>query len=163
MSRPVVVIATPWSPADIQAASELGYEIRRIAAALPGLQRLAAEAAGAAVLVLDAAVEVADELLDRLAALEVLVVTGPQVSVVDVEACSRRRIPVLRVPDAAAAVAELGELSRGEPLRSCVNPDRVLPITPPLYFAQMRVGAEFRAGMASRESGAPGPAGQDPG
>jgi D-isomer specific 2-hydroxyacid dehydrogenase-like protein len=153
--RPIAFVAALWPEPGLEALRSLGYEVRRAGTSHP--DALVAQASTASVLIVGTE-PVDDALLDRLPSVEIVCATGPSLSTVDVDACTRRRIPVLYAPDTArieATCADLARLGDGQQPQHCVNPGGVLPITPPAYFVEMRRSDEFHEGALSRELAQP--------
>jgi len=101
MTPPVALVTAEWPAAGTTALAELGFTVATAgwAAGRPELDAagLTAAAAGASVLIVE--VEAIDDaVLDAMPGLEVIGVARGTPANVDIEACTRRRIPVLYAP-----------------------------------------------------------------
>jgi D-3-phosphoglycerate dehydrogenase / 2-oxoglutarate reductase len=101
MRKPTAFVSAEWSPAGHEGLRKLGYDVRAGGWGWTGRvlepAELVAEAAGAAVLIVEVE-RVDDAVLDELPDVEVVCTARGTPSNVDVDACTRRRIPVLYAP-----------------------------------------------------------------
>src|SRR4051794_1191963 len=101
MRQPIAFVTAEWSPAAHDGLRKLGYDVRTGGWGRTGraLERdeLVAEAASAAVLIVEVE-RVDDAVLGALPDVEVVCSARGTPSNVDIDACTRRRIPVLYAP-----------------------------------------------------------------
>ncbi len=101
MTTPIAFVAAEWPESGHTALRELGYQVRTGGWGETGraldTAGLIDAAAGAAVLVVEVET-VDDEVLDALPDVQVVCTARGTPSNVDIEACTRRRIPVLHAP-----------------------------------------------------------------
>lgn len=110
MTRPLAFVTAEWPASGCRALTELGFDVGTGGWGVSGQAlepgELARAAAGASVLIVEVET-VSDWLLDQLPDVSVVAAARGTPSNVDVDACTRRRIPVLHTPGRnAASVAD---------------------------------------------------------